>query len=150
MPHGRAARQHEAKTHCPWGGKGTLLAPALKKSASGSILAKRNLAQHYFSFAEGLCMPIEIVTSVEEGQNAQIQCSFMAALLSQGKRIRRELVQSAGWVMNAAAAAEGSKELSSAPSSRGMAAGWISEERWRLQSKYRGVISGTVVLFLDS
>jgi len=122
MPHGRAARQHEAKTHCPWGGKGTLLAPALKKSASGSILAKRNLAQHYFSFAEGLCMPIEIVTSVEEGQNAQIQCSFMAALLSQGKRIRRELVQPAGWVMNAATAADGSKELNPAPSCWGIAA----------------------------
>lgn len=122
MPYGQAARQEKAKTFCPWGGKGTLLARAPKKSASGSILAKRNLAKHYFSFAEGLCMPIEMVTSVEEGQSAQRQCSFMAALLSQGKRIRRELVQPAGWLMNAATAAEGSRELACAPSSRAAAA----------------------------
>lgn len=97
------------------------------KSASGSILAKRNLAEQYFSFAEGLCMPIETVTSVEEGQSARIQCSFMAALLRQGKGLQREPMQPAGWLMNGVTIVEEIKKLTSAPSSPIMAAVWISE-----------------------
>lgn len=88
-----------------------------KKSASGSTLAKRNLAEQYFSFAEGLCMPIEMVTSVEEGQSERIQCSFMAALLSQGKGLQREPLQPAGWLMNGVTIVEEIKKLTSAPSS---------------------------------
>lgn len=97
-------------------------------SASGSVLAKRNLAEKSFSFAEGLCMPIETVTSVEEGQSARIQCSFMAALLSQGKGLQREPMQPAGWLMNGVTIVEEIKTLMSASSSRVPAAVWISED----------------------
>lgn len=40
-----------------------------------------------------------MVTSVEEGQSTGIQCSFMAALLSQGKGLQREPIQPTGWWM---------------------------------------------------
>lgn len=119
MPYRQAASQGKPKIFCPWSGKGTWFAQALrekKKSASGSLLAKRNLAEQYFSFAEGLCMPIETVTSVEEGQSTGIQCSFMATLLSQGKGLQRELMQPAGWLMNGVTIVEEIKKLSSAPS----------------------------------
>lgn len=117
MPCWQAATQGKPKIFCPWSGKGTWFAELLekKKSASGSILAKRNLAKQYFSFAEGLCMPIEIVTSVEEGQSTGIQCRFMAALLSQGKGLQRELMQPAGWMRNGVTIVEEIKKLSSAP-----------------------------------
>lgn len=87
-----------------------------RKSASGSILAKRNLAEQYFSSAEGLCMPIETVTSVEEGQSAWVQCSFMAALLSQGKGLQREPMRPAGGMMNGVTIVEEIRKRRSAPS----------------------------------
>lgn len=73
-------------------------------------------------------MPIETVTSVEEGQSAQIQCSFMAALLSQGKGLQRALMQPAGWLMNGVTIVGEIKKLTSAPSSPIKAAVRISED----------------------
>lgn len=61
------------------------------------------------------CMPIEMVTAVEEGQNARRECSFMAALLSQGKGLQRELMQPAGWLMNGVTIVEEIKKLTRAP-----------------------------------
>lgn len=60
-------------------------------------------------------MPIEMVTAVEEGQNARRECSFMAALLSQGKGLQRELMQPAGWLMNGVTIVEEIKKITRAP-----------------------------------
>lgn len=85
-----------------------------KKNQHQEVSWPRGTWQSSFSFAEGLCMPIETVTSVEEGQSTGIQCSFMAALLSQGKGLQRELMQPAGWLMNGITIVEEIKMLSSA------------------------------------
>ena len=72
-------------------------------------------------------MPIERVTTVEEGQSARVQCSFMAALLRQGKGLQREPTRPAGRLSHAAAVVEEIRKRTGAPAPPVTAAVWISE-----------------------